>query len=166
MLAERALTDGKRATAAAAASGQQAQRGPTRCRQHRNHHRCVTIVGPTFDPEELAGRELAALFGRAEARDFADVFALAQRFEGSVLAERAAEVDLGFGPLVLAHMMRTIDRFDDDELPIDEAASTRCAPPSIAGHTSSNAARRPEGARRHPLLTFDAGGRVGGGGPT
>lgn len=80
----------------------------------------VTVVGPTFDPEELAGRKLAALFGRAEARDFADVFALAQRFERSVLVERAAEVDLGFDRLVLAQMMRTIDRFDDDELPIDE----------------------------------------------
>jgi Nucleotidyl transferase AbiEii toxin, Type IV TA system len=80
----------------------------------------VTVVGPTFDPEELAGRKLAALFGRAEARDFADVFALAQRFDRSVMVERAAEVDLGFDPVVLAQMMRTIDRFDDDELPIDE----------------------------------------------
>lgn len=34
--------------------------------------------------------------------------------------KRAAEVDLGFDPFVLAQMMRTIDRFDDDELPIDE----------------------------------------------
>ena len=32
----------------------------------------VSIVGPTFDPEELAGRKLVALFSRAEARDFAD----------------------------------------------------------------------------------------------
>lgn len=38
------------------------------------------MVGPTFDPEELAGRKLTALFDRAAARDFADVFVLAQRF--------------------------------------------------------------------------------------
>jgi hypothetical protein len=79
----------------------------------------VTVVGPTFDPEELAGRKLAALFGRAEARDFADVFALAQRFDRSVLLERAAEVDLGFDVLVLAEMMRTVDRYTDQELPVD-----------------------------------------------
>lgn len=79
----------------------------------------VTIAGPTFDPEELAGRKLAALFGRAEARDFADVYALAQRLDRSLLIERATEVDLGFDPLVLAEMMTTIDRFDDAELPVD-----------------------------------------------
>jgi hypothetical protein len=59
----------------------------------------ITLVGPTFDPEELAGRKLATLFGRAEARDFADVFVLAQRFGRAVLIERAAEVDLGFDVL-------------------------------------------------------------------
>lgn len=80
----------------------------------------VTVVGPTFDLEELAGRKLAALFGRAEARDFADVFVLAQRFDRSVLLERAAEVDLGFDRLVLAEMMRAIDRFSDEELPVDD----------------------------------------------
>lgn len=81
----------------------------------------VTVVGPTFDPEELAGRKLAALFGRAEARDFADVFVLAQRFGRPVLLQRAAEVDLGFDLVVLAEMMRAIDRFSDDELPVDGA---------------------------------------------
>ena len=78
----------------------------------------VTIVGPTFDPEELAGRKLAALFSRAEARDFADVYVLAQRFSKELLLERAAEDDLGFDHRVLAEMMRTLDRFTDDELPV------------------------------------------------
>jgi hypothetical protein len=76
----------------------------------------VTIVGPTFDPEELAGRKLAALFSRAEARDFADVYVLAQRFSKELLLERAAEDDLGFDHRVLAEMMRTLDRFTDEEL--------------------------------------------------
>jgi len=61
----------------------------------------VSIVGPTFDPEELAGRKLVALFDRAEARDFADVFVLAQRFGKEVLMQRAGEVDLGFDQQVL-----------------------------------------------------------------
>lgn len=79
----------------------------------------VSIVGPTFDPEELAGRKLVALFGRAEARDFADVYVLAQRFGRATLLERAREVDPGFDSSVLSEMLRTLDRFVDDEIPID-----------------------------------------------
>jgi hypothetical protein len=81
----------------------------------------VSIVGPTFDPEELAGRKLIALFDRAEARDFADVYMLAQRFGRETLLERAREVDLGFDNGVLATMLRSLDRFSDDELPVKAA---------------------------------------------
>ncbi len=77
----------------------------------------VSVVGPTFDPEELAGRKLTALFDRAAARDFADVFVLAERFGTDVLLASAAEVDRGFDLPILATMLRTIDRFTDDELP-------------------------------------------------
>ena len=84
----------------------------------------VSIVGPTFDPEELAGRKLVALFDRAEARDFADVFVLAQRFGKEVLMQRAGEADFGFDRGVLSTMMLTIARFNDDELPL---------PPEMAG---------------------------------
>ena len=79
----------------------------------------ITVVGPTFDLEELAGRKLCALFGRAEARDFTDVYQLARQFDVATLMARAAEIDLGFDPYVLADMLRTIDRFSDDELPTD-----------------------------------------------
>lgn len=75
----------------------------------------VSIVGPTFNPEELAGRKLVAPFDRAEARDFADVFVLAKRFGRRTLLDRAAEVDRGFDTSVLAVMMRSLDRFTDDE---------------------------------------------------
>lgn len=34
----------------------------------------MTLLGPTLAPSELAGRKLLALFGRAEARDFADIY--------------------------------------------------------------------------------------------
>ena len=79
----------------------------------------MTLVGPTFAPDELAGRKLLALFGRAEARDFADVYVLVLRFGREVLLERAAEVDSGLDRDVLAEMMRTLVRFTDEELPID-----------------------------------------------
>ena len=42
----------------------------------------ISIVGPTFDPEELAGRKLVALFSRAEARDSADVHARGFELDG------------------------------------------------------------------------------------
>jgi hypothetical protein len=84
----------------------------------------ISIVGPTFDPEELAGRKLVALFSRAEARDFADVYVLAQRFDRTTLLQRAHEVDPGFDRVVLAEMMSTLDRFADGELPIASAGVT------------------------------------------
>lgn len=79
----------------------------------------MTVLGPTLAPLELASRKLLALFGRAEARDFADVFLLGQRFGKEVLLESAASLDAGFERTVLAQMMRTFDRFADDEIPLD-----------------------------------------------
>ena len=78
----------------------------------------VTLLGPTMAPKELAGRKLLALFGRAEARDFADVFVLSQRFGKEALLRQAAALDAGFDTAVLAQMMGTIGRFDDDEIPL------------------------------------------------
>ncbi|KZF01752.1 hypothetical protein A2J03_09515 [Rhodococcus sp. EPR-157] len=56
----------------------------------------ASVVGPTFAPEELAGRKLDALFDRAEARDFVDVYALRTWSYRVALLSRAAEVDRGF----------------------------------------------------------------------
>ncbi|WP_217808573.1 nucleotidyl transferase AbiEii/AbiGii toxin family protein [Rhodococcus sp. 1168] len=52
----------------------------------------ASVVCPTFAPEELAGRKVVALFDRAEARDFVDVYALRLRFERELLSSRAGEV--------------------------------------------------------------------------
>lgn len=87
------------------------------------HPPVVSIVGPTFAPEELAGRKLVALFDRAEARDFADVFVLVKRFGRQVLLDQAAQLDGGFDTDVLAVMMRTLDRFTDEEIPADDASA-------------------------------------------
>lgn len=59
-----------------------------------------------------------ALFGRAEARDFADVYKLAQRFGKERLIEQARALDAGFDLDVLDEMLRTIDRFDDQDIPL------------------------------------------------
>ncbi|MFB9905929.1 nucleotidyl transferase AbiEii/AbiGii toxin family protein [Allokutzneria oryzae] len=76
---------------------------------------------------ELAGRKLIALFDRAAARDFADVYVLAARFGTSLLVERAAEVDHGFDAQVLAEMFRTLSRYQDADIPVpsDEVKALR-----------------------------------------
>jgi hypothetical protein len=79
----------------------------------------ASSAGPTFGLEELAGRKVVALFDRAEARDFADVFALAQRYPLDLLIRRAAEVDAGFDLAVLATMLGFLSRFRDEEIPVD-----------------------------------------------
>jgi hypothetical protein len=82
-----------------------------------------TPVGPTLAPEELAGHKLLALFDRAAARDFADVYVLARRFGKGALLARAGRIDAGFDTAVLADMIATLDRFTDDELPVPDGSS-------------------------------------------
>lgn len=82
----------------------------------------MTFLGPTLAPLELAGRKLLALFGRAEARDFADVYVLVERFGKEALLAQAAEVDPGFDRRVLGQMVTTLDRFADEELPLSDDA--------------------------------------------
>ena len=78
----------------------------------------VTCLGPSFDPQELAGRKLVALFDRAEARDFSDVYALAARYGKELLLDRAAEVDAGFDTGVLGQMFALLGRYADEEIPV------------------------------------------------
>jgi hypothetical protein len=82
----------------------------------------ASVAGPTFGLEELAARKVTALFDRAEARDFADVYTLAQRYDRELLLKRAADIDTGFDRTIFADMLRTLRRFSDDELPVQPSA--------------------------------------------
>jgi hypothetical protein len=82
-----------------------------------------TAAGPTLAPEELAGHKLLALFDRAAARDFADIYVLARRFGTDVLLDRAAQIDAGFDTRVLADMLATLDRLTDNEIPLPHGSS-------------------------------------------
>jgi Nucleotidyl transferase AbiEii toxin, Type IV TA system len=82
-----------------------------------------TAAGPTLAPEELARHKLLALFDRAAARDFADVYVLARRFGKDVLLARAGRIDAGFDSTVLASMLATLDRFADSEIPLPDDSS-------------------------------------------
>ena len=83
----------------------------------------ATPAGPTLAPEELAGHKLLALFDRAAARDFADVYVLARRFGKELLLARATQIDAGFDATVLAGMIATLDRFTDSEIPVLDGSS-------------------------------------------
>jgi hypothetical protein len=76
----------------------------------------ASLAGPTFAPDELAGRKVVALFDRAAARDFVDVYALSRTFSKQILLERAAEIDLGFDRSILADMMESVARYADADL--------------------------------------------------
>ncbi|MBC6466009.1 nucleotidyl transferase AbiEii/AbiGii toxin family protein [Actinomadura alba] len=78
----------------------------------------ITVLGPPFDPVELAARKMLALFGRAEPRDFADVFQLAQRFGKEPLLAGAAELDRGFHREILAQILRSLAHIEDARLPV------------------------------------------------
>ncbi len=82
----------------------------------------VTFLGPTFAPAELAARKVLALFDRAEARDFADVYELIKIFDRDALVAQAAELDLGFTTGLLAESMGALSRFADSDLPMAAAA--------------------------------------------
>jgi hypothetical protein len=82
----------------------------------------ASFLGPTFAPEELAGRKLLALFDRAEARDFADVFVLLRTYTKSQLLGWANDIDAGFDTAVLAEQLGTLRRFLDSDLPIESAS--------------------------------------------
>jgi hypothetical protein len=80
-----------------------------------------TLAGPAFAPQELAARKTAALFDRAEARDFADVFMLASRFGRQDLLRWASELDPGFDVDVFVEMLGTLARFRDEDIPLPAA---------------------------------------------
>lgn len=79
-----------------------------------------SVAGPTFAIPELAGRKVVALFDRAEARDFTDVYALTRRFSKAQLLTQARLVDLGFDTKVFSQMLATLSRFTDADLPVPE----------------------------------------------
>jgi hypothetical protein len=78
-------------------------------------------LAPTLTGEELAADKVLAVFGRAEARDFADLMALEPRYGLDRLCELAAEKDLGFDLAVFAEMLGRLDRLRRDEFELDDA---------------------------------------------
>lgn len=78
-------------------------------------------LGRTLAADELAGDKVLALFARALARDFVDVYFLAKRFGKQRMLELAAEKDSGFDEGAFAQMLAAIDRLDREEFSVDDA---------------------------------------------
>ena len=85
----------------------------------------TSLAGPTLALEDLAGRKVVALFDVAEARDFADVHALANRYGKQPLFELAAATDAGFDTGVIADMLESHARFTDEEIPAPDVSAVR-----------------------------------------
>jgi hypothetical protein len=66
----------------------------------------TTELGPTLAGRDVAVGKVVALFDRAEARDFADVFVLARWFDRDDLLERALARDGGLREEHLAERLR------------------------------------------------------------
>lgn len=79
-------------------------------------------MGDVLSVEELGADKLLALFSRAQARDFVDVAALADRLGGMErLCELAAEKDPGFSRPVLFDMLAGFARLRPVDFPEGEA---------------------------------------------
>lgn len=75
--------------------------------------------------EKLAVDKLLALFGRAEARDFVDLLAVADRYGLDRLLDLAAEKDRGFDARVFAEMLTRIDRLPRAAFALDDTQFER-----------------------------------------
>jgi hypothetical protein len=76
---------------------------------------------PLLSGEELAVDKVLAVFGRAEARDFADLMAVEPRYGLARLCQLAAEKDRGFLLSVFAEMLSQFGRLRREEFELDDA---------------------------------------------
>ena len=80
---------------------------------------------PTLSGEELAVDKVLAIFGRAEARDFADLMALEPRYGLESLLARARDKDRGFDVGVFIEMLDRVRRLRRDEFDLGDADYVR-----------------------------------------
>lgn len=76
----------------------------------------MSVAGPTYAPEELAGRKMVALFDRFAARDFVDVFALSNTYGKADLLTWARELNPGFDLPYFIEALDALPRYTDVDL--------------------------------------------------
>lgn len=91
-------------------------------------YRCLppdaTDVVPVLSVRELGVDKLLALFGRAEARDFVDVYHLAAVLGIESMVSSASHKDPGFDPYHLAINLDSIDRHRRDAFEVGDDTLT------------------------------------------
>lgn len=75
---------------------------------------------PVFSARDLAARKVLAVLDRAEARDFTDLWSLAQVLGRESCITWAEQLDRGLEPPAVARAFRTLERLDDRELPVPQ----------------------------------------------
>ena len=84
-----------------------------------------TEFGLTLDRDELAADKVLALYGRAEARDYVDVFRIRNFYSRERLCELAREKDRGFVENMFAESLARMQRRDRIEFDVDDATFAR-----------------------------------------
>lgn len=81
----------------------------------RAHPPVVLSVGPVLHPDDAVGNKIAALYGRAEVRDFIDVDAVLRsgRYSTADLLRLAATADPGFELEMFVQALNALDRLPD-----------------------------------------------------
>jgi hypothetical protein len=82
-------------------------------------------LGPILAREELAIDKVLAVFGRAEARDFVDLSAVADRYGLEYLCGRALDKDRDFDPQVFRKMLDRFERLPRDEFDVPDRGYVR-----------------------------------------
>lgn len=90
----------------------------------RLHPTQATEVGQALGRDELAADKTLALYGRAEARDFVDVYRLRSHYSRDDLVRLAREKDRGFDIEMFAGAIQRIDRHQHRDFPVKSATYT------------------------------------------
>ncbi len=81
----------------------------------RAHPPVTLSIGPVLHPDDAVGNKMAALYGRALARDFLDIDAVLEsgRYSGNQLLRLAETADPGFDRAMFAAALGALDQISD-----------------------------------------------------
>jgi Nucleotidyl transferase AbiEii toxin, Type IV TA system len=81
----------------------------------RAHPPVLLAVGPVLHPDDAVANKMCALYGRALARDFLDVYAAVAsgRYTQERMLELAANADTGFDPVMFADALGALAQITD-----------------------------------------------------
>ena len=81
----------------------------------RAHPPVTLSVGPVLHPDDAVSNKMAALYGRALARDFLDIDAVLNsgRYSGDQLLQLAEAADPGFDRAMFANVLGALDQISD-----------------------------------------------------